>query len=68
MDGRPRSAIFVPEDDRWKFGCCGRLGARDMREDETERACCEVRGACGSLILEMELERFTEAGCGIAEL
>lgn len=39
-----------------------------MREDETERACCEVRGACGSLIWEMEFERFTEAGCGIAEL
>lgn len=39
-----------------------------MREDETERACCEVRGACDSLICENEFERFTEAGCGIAEL
>jgi hypothetical protein len=39
-----------------------------MREDETERACWEVRGACESLMFEMELERFTEAGCGIAEL
>ncbi len=39
-----------------------------MREDETERACCEVRGACDSLICEIEFERFTEAGCGIAEL
>lgn len=38
VDGRPGSARFVPEDERWKFGCWGRLGARDIREEETERA------------------------------
>ncbi len=38
VDGRPRSARLVPEEERWKLGCWGLLGARDMREEETERA------------------------------
>jgi len=37
VDGRPKSAKFVPEEERWKDGCCGRLGASDMRDEEIER-------------------------------
>ncbi len=34
-----------------------------MREEETERAWCDVRGTLFSLMLEMELERLrAEAG------
>lgn len=38
VDGRPRSARLLPDEDRWKEGCCGRLGASDIRDEETERA------------------------------
>jgi hypothetical protein len=34
--------MLLPDEDRWKDGCCGRLGASDMRDEDTERAWCEV--------------------------
>jgi hypothetical protein len=59
------SAKLPPDDDRWKLGCAGLLGARDMREPEVVRAWFVVCGACR---LCWELERFmAEAGMGMAE-
>ena len=38
VDGRPKSGRLLPDDVRWKEGCCGRLGASDMRDEDMERA------------------------------
>lgn len=68
VEGLPSSARFVPDDDRWKDGCGGLLGARDMREEETDLAWPEVAGGF-SLMFEIEFDLFrADAGCGIAEL
>lgn len=37
-DDRPRSARFVPEDERWKCGWLGRDMARDCLDPDMERA------------------------------
>ena len=57
----------VVDDERPKFGCAGRAGARDMREPDCERECC-VYGAAEFWRLEAEVERFmADAGIGIAD-
>jgi hypothetical protein len=54
----PMSARLLPDDDRWKFGCCGRPIAGFT---EVDRECCAVYGALRRSVLE--LERLTaEAG------
>ena len=34
---RPSSARLLPDEERVKAGCGGRLGASDMRDEECER-------------------------------
>ncbi len=56
------SARLVPEEERWKTGCAGRLGARDMREADVVRTWLVV---CR---LVWDVDRFiADAGIGIAE-
>lgn len=40
----PISVRLFPEDDRWKDGCGGLLGASDMRDDDCDRPCCAAYG------------------------
>jgi hypothetical protein len=62
----PMAARSLPEDERWKTGCEGRPGARDMREPDVVRTWFVVCGACCRF--EFEVERFiAEAGMGMAE-
>lgn len=59
----PISGKLFPDDDRWKFGCCG-LDNEGLTE--FERACCEVYGGFRMSLLELE-RLIAEAGCGIPE-
>lgn len=62
-DERPASAPRPPPDeDRWKFGCCGRLAEFII---DMERVCCEVKGG---FWYPMELVRLrADEGWGRAE-
>lgn len=53
MDERPRSARFVPEDERWKSGWLGRDMARDCLDPDMDLAWLPEK-----LVLLFELDRF----------
>ena len=63
-DDNPRSARFVPDDERWNNGCAGRDMARDCLDPDMERPWpveyCPP---------DVELDRFiADGGWGIPEL
>ncbi len=64
----PRSARFVPDEERWKMGWLGRESARECLDPDIDRAWWLVeKGALPWPAAEFDLF-IADGGCGIAEL